>query len=276
MSKTRDAHITRLPLLSTLPHQALQAYCIPAMGAAALATPTAVVPATPLSIPLTLTPPNASPIPRPIDPPIPPPIDPPITPPISLPTPTPPPIVLRPTPLARCKGLPAGAPAAMPKPGDEIEGGDFWSGSFAQGMVEDEDDATSGCGTAAAAAGVLWLATLPPVPATLPALAHPQQPLTQPPSSPYSPLCQPQVLLNLVDNAFRRTSEGVVVVHVKEGAAAHLLRVEVQDSGEGLSEEERARMLEPVMDSSGVTEGEQTGLALYVVKLLVDLQVRCW
>ncbi|CAI6002252.1 unnamed protein product [Closterium sp. NIES-65] len=81
-----------------------------------------------------------------------------------------------------------------------------------------------------------------------------------------------QVLLNLVDNAFRRTSEGVVVVRVKEGAAAHLLRVEVQDSGEGLSEEERARMLEPVMDSSGVTEGEGAGLALYVVKLLVDLQ----
>ncbi|CAI5525273.1 unnamed protein product [Closterium sp. Naga37s-1] len=81
-----------------------------------------------------------------------------------------------------------------------------------------------------------------------------------------------QVLLNLVDNAFRRTSEGVVVVRVKEGVAAHLLRVEVQDSGEGLSEEERARMLEPVMDSSGVTEGEGAGLALYVVKLLVDLQ----
>ncbi|CAI5525420.1 unnamed protein product, partial [Closterium sp. Naga37s-1] len=89
---------------------------------------------------------------------------------------------------------------------------------------------------------------------------------------PHSSLPSPQVLLNLVDNAFRRTSEGVVVVRVKEGAAAHLLRVEVQDSGEGLSEEERARMLEPVMDSSGVTEGEGAGLALYVVKLLVDLQ----
>ncbi|GJP79051.1 hypothetical protein CLOP_g9300 [Closterium sp. NIES-67] len=81
-----------------------------------------------------------------------------------------------------------------------------------------------------------------------------------------------QVLLNLVDNAFRRTGEGVVVVRVKEGAAAHLLRVEVQDSGEGLSDEERQRMLDPVMDSSAVAESEGAGLALYVVKLLVDLQ----
>lgn len=85
-----------------------------------------------------------------------------------------------------------------------------------------------------------------------------------------------QVVLNLVDNAFQRTQSGDVVVRVKRGREAHLLRFEIEDTGSAMSGEERRKLFEPIMDSSGPRDGEGSSLSLYVVKLLVELQGGKW
>jgi signal transduction histidine kinase len=75
-----------------------------------------------------------------------------------------------------------------------------------------------------------------------------------------------QVLMNLVSNAAKFTESGRIVVRVVEGA------VEVEDSGQGMSAEEAARVFEPFVqarDDLDRTHGG-TGLGLALVREFVQ------
>jgi PAS domain S-box-containing protein len=84
-----------------------------------------------------------------------------------------------------------------------------------------------------------------------------------------------QVLLNLLGNAIKFTETGHVRVQLSstpEGSA-HLLRVEVQDTGIGISEEAAKRLFNPFTqaDSSTTRKYGGTGLGLSICRKLVEL-----
>ena len=84
-----------------------------------------------------------------------------------------------------------------------------------------------------------------------------------------------QVLMNLVGNALKFTDEGEVVVrmHVQEQTmTSTTVRLEVSDTGPGISEEARARLFQPFSqaDSSTTRKYGGTGLGLAICKGLVE------
>ncbi len=85
-----------------------------------------------------------------------------------------------------------------------------------------------------------------------------------------------QVLLNLTSNAVKFTSEGEVVVRVREVAGAPSgvrVRFEVTDTGVGIAPDNLERLFEPFAqaDSSTTRRFGGTGLGLAIVKQLVEL-----
>jgi len=86
-----------------------------------------------------------------------------------------------------------------------------------------------------------------------------------------------QVLVNLVGNAIKFTDTGEVQVKVKydgpEGENGHILRVEVTDTGIGISPEKKARLFQPFsqVDASITRKYGGTGLGLVICKMLVNL-----
>lgn len=85
-----------------------------------------------------------------------------------------------------------------------------------------------------------------------------------------------QILINLLSNAFKFTTEGgMVLLRVEEIRATECERVRyrftVQDTGIGISEELRSRLFEPFCRSDKVSKVEGTGLGLSITKGLVDL-----
>ncbi len=85
-----------------------------------------------------------------------------------------------------------------------------------------------------------------------------------------------QVVLNLLSNAVKFTERGEVrlAVQVLESAPAGIrLRVEVADSGPGLSDEQRRRLFMPFVqaDSSTTRRFGGTGLGLSICRRLVEL-----
>jgi len=85
-----------------------------------------------------------------------------------------------------------------------------------------------------------------------------------------------QVLINLLGNAFKFTREGSITVRVKacDGAGgARELRFEVQDTGIGIADVQRARLFESFAqgDSTITRKYGGTGLGLSICRLLVDL-----
>lgn len=84
-----------------------------------------------------------------------------------------------------------------------------------------------------------------------------------------------QILVSLISNAFKFTNEGQVIVHVKmqSGANSHLLLVEIEDSGIGLSEEQKDIIFQPFMqiDSTTARKFGGTGLGLAICKKLTHL-----
>jgi len=85
-----------------------------------------------------------------------------------------------------------------------------------------------------------------------------------------------QILLNLVGNAIKFTEQGEVVVHIMpdwETPEEMLLRVEVRDTGLGLTPESQGRLFQPFSqaDSSTTRKFGGTGLGLAISKQLVEL-----
>jgi len=79
-----------------------------------------------------------------------------------------------------------------------------------------------------------------------------------------------QVALNLVDNAFKYTPSGTVVVKlVQEGDA---IRFSVTDTGPGLSDEESRKLFQKFVrgKEQKATHTEGLGLGLYVAKLIAE------
>ncbi len=85
-----------------------------------------------------------------------------------------------------------------------------------------------------------------------------------------------QVLLNLIGNAIKFTTEGQVVVAVsrRDGdAGGSCLRIEVRDTGEGIAPEAQARLFQQFVqaDSSTSRRFGGTGLGLAISRQLVEL-----
>ncbi|HET8730777.1 MAG TPA: ATP-binding protein, partial [Moraxellaceae bacterium] len=86
-----------------------------------------------------------------------------------------------------------------------------------------------------------------------------------------------QVLINLLGNAFKFTRQGQIVLRVRvqrrRADAGKELRFEVQDTGIGIADVQRARLFESFSqgDSSITRKYGGTGLGLSICRLLVDL-----
>jgi signal transduction histidine kinase/purine-cytosine permease-like protein len=80
-----------------------------------------------------------------------------------------------------------------------------------------------------------------------------------------------QILLNLLGNAVKFTDRGRVVFRVRY--AREMARIEIEDSGPGMSDAELARVFEPFVRGSaaGAVAAGGTGLGLTISKMLTDL-----
>jgi len=79
-----------------------------------------------------------------------------------------------------------------------------------------------------------------------------------------------EVVANLISNAVKYTDVGTVKVRLSQ-SSPHIIRLEVIDSGRGISPEEQKRIFGKFVrleSSAGKTVG--TGLGLYISKLLVE------
>ncbi len=81
-----------------------------------------------------------------------------------------------------------------------------------------------------------------------------------------------QILVNLVGNAVKFTHTGGVTLHLglKQNHRKHL-RIEVTDSGRGISAEDQKRIFKPFVQLEGGAEQKGTGLGLSITKQFVDL-----
>jgi signal transduction histidine kinase len=79
-----------------------------------------------------------------------------------------------------------------------------------------------------------------------------------------------EVVTNLVSNAIKYTDVGQVSIRVKKSDDNKYVRLEVEDSGPGIAEEERSKLFKKfyrINTTAGKTIG--TGLGLYICKLIV-------
>jgi signal transduction histidine kinase len=76
-----------------------------------------------------------------------------------------------------------------------------------------------------------------------------------------------QVMINLIDNSIRYTSQGSIKVHCF--SRERLINVEVTDTGVGIPQDEQPRLFQDFFRGSNV-EAKGTGLGLSIVKRLVE------
>jgi PAS domain S-box-containing protein len=96
-----------------------------------------------------------------------------------------------------------------------------------------------------------------------------------PPAVESDPVRLRQILLNLIGNAIKFTERGEVVVRVSVDSAiagGMMLRVDVRDTGIGLSAEAQARLFQPFVQADGSTTRRfgGTGLGLSITRGLVE------
>ena len=80
-----------------------------------------------------------------------------------------------------------------------------------------------------------------------------------------------QVLINLLSNAIKYNREGGTVIVECAASTATLLRISVQDTGEGLSPEKLVQLFQPFNRLGQEANAEGTGIGLVVSKRLVEL-----
>jgi signal transduction histidine kinase len=82
-----------------------------------------------------------------------------------------------------------------------------------------------------------------------------------------------QILFNLVSNAVKFTDKGTVRIRAARDGAGHAVRIEVEDTGIGISPEERERLFRPFeqLDASATRRHGGAGLGLHISKRLADL-----
>jgi signal transduction histidine kinase/CheY-like chemotaxis protein len=81
-----------------------------------------------------------------------------------------------------------------------------------------------------------------------------------------------QILVNLVGNAVKFTDEGGVTVRlgIKNNTRQHLL-IEIEDTGVGVTEEDRQRLFEPFVQATETMSRGGTGLGLSIVQQFAQL-----
>jgi two-component system sensor histidine kinase TctE len=81
-----------------------------------------------------------------------------------------------------------------------------------------------------------------------------------------NPVMLREMLSNLIDNAIRYTpADGRITVRVRHDAPAHLVHLEVEDTGLGIPAAERSRVVERFYRILG-REGDGSGLGLAIVR----------
>src|SRR5205823_2127446 len=78
-----------------------------------------------------------------------------------------------------------------------------------------------------------------------------------------------QVLINLITNAVHAVEHGGQVIVRARPDGADSVRLEVADSGPGVPEEAREKIVEPFFTTKA--DGKGTGLGLPIVRNIVDL-----
>jgi K+-sensing histidine kinase KdpD len=77
-----------------------------------------------------------------------------------------------------------------------------------------------------------------------------------------------QILLNIATNAIKYTQAGNVVFRIRTDAKR--LFIEVEDTGDGISQEEMASIFEPFKQVGGASASTGHGLGLAIVKQYID------
>ena len=82
-----------------------------------------------------------------------------------------------------------------------------------------------------------------------------------------------QAVLNLADNAIKYTSNGGITIKLNPALDGTKLKISIKDTGEGMIEEEIARLFESFSRGGAGTRfwTEGTGLGLYVAKKFIDM-----
>jgi signal transduction histidine kinase len=85
------------------------------------------------------------------------------------------------------------------------------------------------------------------------------------------PVLLRQVLIGLLSNACKNTSQGGVVTLRASGGEGKTVTIEVEDTGKGIPAEEQERVFERFYRGSAQLEGEGFGLGLSIAKRMVDV-----
>lgn len=81
-----------------------------------------------------------------------------------------------------------------------------------------------------------------------------------------------QIMINLLSNAIKYTGKGGVKVNVELVSGENKLRVDVSDTGAGISLDQQTRLFSKYYQTSSSKGKQGTGLGLFICKQLVEMQ----